>query len=83
MSDKELVGFDLTEKDIDLVNGEVVGKVAAKHQGKLGWLKVSVEGGFSALPLVNKAIDFIEEKIPGDQKIYAQMLKDAVAKIKL
>lgn len=77
------IGFELSEKDIDLVGGEVVGKVSGQHVGQLGSLKITLEGKFSALPLINKGIDFLEAKIPGDQKIYAQLLKDAVAKIKL
>ncbi len=80
--EKKLVGLEIVEKDLDIVNGELVGKGAVKHVGKIGWFKLSLEGGVSALPFINKGIDWIEEKIPGDQKIYAQALKDAVAKIK-
>jgi hypothetical protein len=77
------VGFEISEKKIDLEGGEVVGKIAGTHVGQLGSLKITLEGKFSALPLINKGIDFLEAKIPGDQKVYAQLLKDAVAKIKL
>ena len=77
------VGFEVSEKNIDIVEGELQGKVVVKHQGQIGWLKVSVEGGVSALPFLNKGIDWLEQKIPGDQKVWAQLAKDAVAKIKL
>ena len=80
--EKELKGFEVVEKDLDLVDGELIGKIAGKHQGKIGSIKISVEGSISALEFINKGIDFLEEKIPGDQKLYAQIIKEQIAKIK-
>lgn len=82
MSEEKLVGLEVESKSLDLVDGDLVGKASVKHQGKIGYLKISVEGGISALEFVNKGIDFLEEKIPGDQKIYAALIKEQIAKIK-
>lgn len=83
MDNKELVGFEISEKSIDLNEGKLIGKAVGNHVGKLGFLKITVEGGFSAIPLLSKGIDWLEEKIPGDQKALAALAKDALAKIKL
>lgn len=80
---KELVGLEVVEKSVALEGQDLVGKVAAQHVGKIGSLKVSVEGKFGFLPLVNAGIDKLEELIPGDQKAIAAMLKSAVAQIKI
>lgn len=77
------IGIEVVEKDIDLVDGEMVGKLAVKHQGQLGWLKLSLEGAFSAKPFIDTAIDWIEKKIPGDQTGLAGVLKSALGNIKL
>jgi hypothetical protein len=76
------IGLELVEKDIDLVEGELVGTATVKHQGQLGWLSLKLEGGFSARPLLFKGIDWLEEKIPGDQTIIASMLKTTINNIK-
>jgi len=80
--EKELKGFEIEEKKLDLVDGELIGKVTGKHQGKIGFIKISIEGGIGALAFINKGIDFLEEKIPGDQKLYAEIIKEQIAKIK-
>lgn len=76
------IGFEISKPDIDLVNGEVIGSVSGKHVGQLGELEISIKGKFSALPFINKGIDFIEKKIPGDQSVLAASLKGLVASIK-
>ncbi len=81
--DKKLVGFEVVGQSIALEGQDVVGSIAAQHVGKLGSLKVSVEGKFEFIPLINKGIDKLEELIPGDQKGIAAMLKTAVSQIKI
>lgn len=81
--ENKLVGFELVKKELDIVNGELVGEAEGKHVGKLGWLSVSIKGGFSAIPVIHKGIDWLEKKIPGDQTAWAGILKDAVSKIKV
>lgn len=81
--DKPLVGFELQEKSVELEGQDVVAKAVAIHQGKIGSLKVSVEGKLEFLPLVNQAIDWVEKKIPGDQSFIAASLKAAVSQIKI
>lgn len=80
---QELVGLEVVEKSVALEGQDLVAKVAAQHVGKIGSLKVSVEGKFEFLSLVNKAIDKIEEIIPGDQKAVASLLKGAISQIKI
>jgi len=76
---KDLVGIKLVDKSIDLEGQDIVGKVALAHVGKLGKLKLTLEGSFELMPLANKAIDssvdFIEKKIPGDQTFMAEGFK--------
>lgn len=90
MSEKKLVGLELVEKSVDIVGQDIVGKAAVQHVGKLGSLKLTLEGKFEFIPLASKAIDtavdFVEKKIPGDQTLYAEglkgTLKTALSKIK-
>ena len=83
MEEKKLVGFDIVEKSVSLEEESLVGKVSAIHVGKIGSIELSIKGKFEALPLINSAIDKLEEIIPGDQKMIADLLKAAVAKIKI
>lgn len=83
VAEKKLVGFEVVDQSVALDGQDVVGKVSAQHVGKMGSLKVTLEGKFEFLPLVNKGIDKLEELIPGDQKVIASILKDQVAKIKI
>ena len=83
MDNVKNVGIEISDKSVELKDGELVGKIVGHHQGQSGWLKVSVEGGISALPFINGAIDWLEAKIPGDQKAWASLAKDALSKIKL
>lgn len=76
------IGFEISKPDIDIVNGEVIGSVSGKHVGQLGALEISIKGNFSALPVINKGIDFLESKIPGDQSALALTLKTLIANIK-
>lgn len=80
---KKNVGIEIVDEQIKLEGQDVVGKVAAQHVGKYGSLKLTLEGKFEFIPLVNKAIDQIEKIIPGDQSAVAEMLKLAVSKIKI
>jgi lipase chaperone LimK len=81
--EKALVGIEVTEKSVKLEGQDLVGAVSAHHVGKIGSLKVSFEGRFEFLPLANKAIDKLEELVPGDQKAIAQILKSTLASIKI
>lgn len=81
--EKQLVGFEVSEKSISLDGQDIVGKASAYHVGKIGSLKVSVEGKFEFIPFVNKAVDKLEELIPGDQKAIAEVLKATIANIKI
>ena len=47
------------------------------------FVRVTVEGGFQLLPLLSKLVDKVEEIIPGDQKVLAQMAKTALMNIKI
>ena len=81
--ENELKGFEVANESIKLEGESLVGSVDFIHQGKLGGLKVNVEGNFKFIPLVEKAIDKIEAIIPGDQSAIAAMLKNAVKLIKI
>jgi hypothetical protein len=91
MTEQKLVGIELVEKNVDVVGQDIIGKVAVKHQGKIGFLKLTLEGGIEFIPFANKAIDatvdFLEKKIPGDQTLAAEglklTLKSYLSKIKL
>lgn len=83
MENKKLVGLDIQDESIALEGQDLVGKVSAVHQGKIGSMKLTIEGKLEFLPLVNKGIDLLEQVIPGDQKAVAEMLKTAVANIKI
>ena len=76
------IGLELTEKDIDLVDGNLVASGAVTHQGQYGYLKLRLEGSFSLKPFIHKAIDWLEEKVPGDQTVIATILKTSVDNIK-
>lgn len=82
-NEKELVGFEVVDQSVKLEGQDLAASISAQHVGKLGSLKVSLEGKIEFLPLVNKAIDKLEELIPGDQKVIASIIKDQVAKIKI
>lgn len=66
-----------SEFDIDFKGGYAVLKV--KHTGSDGY--IALEAGANAKPLLEKAVDAIEELIPGDQKELAQKLKEVLAKV--
>jgi hypothetical protein len=76
MEKPELVGADI---DFDFSEGNVVVKI--KHVGAHGY--ANLECGAEALPTLNKLVDAIEKAIPGDQSTLAEMLKSAIAKIKI
>lgn len=78
--DKELVGFEVAEKKIDLQGENVVGSVKAIHVGKIGKLSITLEGELGAKPFIYKGIDLLEKFIPGDQSMWANMAKAAVDK---
>lgn len=80
---EKLVGVELTNKSIELEGENLVGKVGAQHVGKIGYLKINVEGGIQFKPLAYQAIDFVEQKIPGDQTAFAAIAKAAIDKIKI
>ena len=73
---EELKGAEI---DFDLKGGKVIVKV--EHVGKHGYAKL--EAGADAKPFLEKAIDKVEELIPGDQKAIAQALKLALSKVEL
>jgi len=81
--EQKLVGVELTNKSVELEGENLVGKVGAQHIGKIGYLKVNIEGGIQFKPLAYQAIDFIEKKIPGDQTAFAAIAKSAIDKIKI
>lgn len=65
------IGLELMKKEIDLEDGNLVGRAAVRHQGQLGFLKLTLEGSFTLRPLLHRAIDWAEKKIPGDQTLFA------------
>lgn len=79
----ELKGFEIENKSVKVEGQDVVGSVDLVHVGKIGSLKVNIEGKFQLIPLVEKGIDKLEAIIPGDQKAMAEMLKNAIKLIKL
>jgi len=81
--EKKLVGIEIVEKSIDVVGDDLVGKVAAEHKGKIGSLKLTLEGSLEFKPIAYSVIDFVEKKIPGDQTAFAAIAKAAVDKIKI
>lgn len=83
MSDKELVGFDVQEKSLKIEDESLVGEAKAVHVGKIGSLEVSIKGKVEFLPFLDKAIDKLEEIVPGDQKAIAATLKNAIRMIKI
>jgi hypothetical protein len=80
---KELVGFDLAEKSLKLEDEALVGEAKAVHVGKIGSLEISIKGKVEFLPFLDKAIDKLEEVIPGDQKQIANTLKTVIRSIKI
>lgn len=76
---EKLVGFELTEKKVEVVGQDIVGSVGAKHIGKIGSLEIVLKGKVEFIPFANKVIDdtvdFLEKKIPGDQVLAAEGLK--------
>ena len=83
MSDKELVGVKISEESIKLEGENIVGSALVSHKGKYGFLNIKVEGGYQLLPFLDKAIDKLEEIIPGDQTMLAATLKGAIRSIKV
>lgn len=83
MSEKKLVGLEIADESISLEDQNLVGKASLNHVGKLGSVKLTIEGKFELLPLVNAGIDKLEALIPGDQSFFAAMAKEAVSKIKI
>jgi len=81
--EKELKGLSVENESIKLDGEKLIGSVNLVHQGKLGGIVVKIEGNFSLIPLVEKAIDKLEEVIPGDQKSIAETLKAAIKLIKI
>jgi len=80
---KELVGFEISEKSVNLEGQELVGKISAIHVGKIGSLELSLKGKFEFIPLVNSGLDKLEEIIPGDQKAIFAIIKTGIANIKI
>ena len=80
---EQLVGFKVEKPEVKLEGENLLGSVEANHVGKIGFVKVKVDAGFQFLPLVNKAVDKLEELIPGDQKAIAGMIKAAISQIKI
>lgn len=81
--EKKMVGIEVVEKSIGLEGSDIVGKAAVQHVGKIGSLKLTLEGKFEFLPLINKGVDMLEKLIPGDQTLFATMAKEAISKIKI
>lgn len=82
-AEKKMVGVEIVGKSLSLEGQDVVGSIAAQHVGKIGSVKLTLEGKLEFLPLVNKGIDAIEKLIPGDQTLFANMAKEAVSKLKI
>jgi hypothetical protein len=61
--------------DIEFVGGKLVAKLAYDGADLDGDISVA----FSAMQVVEAMIDKAEEVIPGDQKMFAEMLKQFVA----
>lgn len=88
--EKKLVGVEIVDKKIAVVGTDLVGVVSAQHIGKIGKLKLTLEGSLEFIPFAEKAIDsavnFVEKQIPGDQTLAAEAvkvtLKGFLAKIK-
>lgn len=81
--DKEYKGFEVENEKISIEGESVIGKVDLIHRGKIGGIKITVEGDAQFFPLVDKAIDKFEQIIPGDQTAVASMLKSALRSIKI
>lgn len=79
-AEKKLVGVEVVAPAVKLEGQDVLGSVGLQHVGKIGWVKLKLEGAISAKPLLFKAIDKVEEWIPGDQKIIAAGAKAAIEK---
>lgn len=81
--EKEYKGLEVENPSLVLKEENLVGAVELVHQGKIGGIKIKIEGKAKFIPMVEKAIDKLEEIIPGDQKAVAEMLKAAVKNIKI
>lgn len=79
---EKLVGIEVKPGKIELAGESVVGSVVATHRGKIGGFKLTLEGDLMLLPMLDKAIDKLEEIIPGDQKFIAGTIKTLVRNIK-
>lgn len=81
--EKEYKGFEVENEKISIEGESVVGKVDLVHRGKIGGIKITIEGDAEFFPLVDKAIDKLETLIPGDQTAAANMIKSALRAIKI
>lgn len=79
----EYKGIEIENPKVELKDENLVGSVDLVHEGKIGGLKVSISGHAKFMPALEKAIDKLEEIIPGDQKAIAEMLKTAIKSIKI
>ena len=83
MGNEELVGVDVQEKSIKLEGDSLVGQAKLIHVGKIGSLEIAFKGKVEFLPFLDKAIDKLEEVIPGDQVAIANTLKSVIRSIKI
>lgn len=81
--EKEYKGLEIENPSLALKEENLEGALDLVHQGKIGGIKIRIEGHAKFIPMVEKAIDKLEEIIPGDQKAVAEMLKTAVKNIKI
>lgn len=81
--EKEYKGLEIENPSLALKEENLVGALELVHQGKIGGIKIKIEGQAKFIPMVEKAIDKLEEIIPGDQKAVAEMLKAAVKNLKI
>ena len=79
----EYKGLEIENPKVELKEENLVGSVDLVHEGKLGGLKIAISGHAKFMPALEKAIDKLEELIPGDQTAIASMLKTAVRSIKI
>lgn len=76
-------GLEVENPKIELINEDFVGSVNLVHVGKIGGIKINISGHAKFFPILEKAVDKLEEMIPGDQKAIAEMLKSALKSIKI
>lgn len=76
-------GLEIENPKIELKEENLIGSVDLVHEGKIGGIKVNISGYAKFIPMLDSAIDKLEEIIPGDQKAVAEMLKAALKNIKI